>query len=150
LNHWDHECTKPKTSDIKQAQAHAASLEDKEAAAQNAYDNLCDEMLDSTTETEDLMDFSSESESEQDFHKAPKSHTATISSTEPLAGSQESQGSLGGCYGSWHDCHNHKKTLISLNQEFHTCDIGLAKFGSMDNYILNFVSFSSFPLSFGF
>jgi hypothetical protein len=71
-------------------------LEDEEAAAQNAYDDLCDEILDSTTETEDLMEFSSESESEQDFHKAPKSHTATTSSTEPLAGSQESQGSLGG------------------------------------------------------
>jgi hypothetical protein len=96
LNHWDRECTKPKTSDIKQAQAHATSLEDEEAAAQNAYDDLCDEILDSATETEDLMDFSNESESEQDFHKAPKSHTATTSSTKPLAGSQESQGSLGG------------------------------------------------------
>jgi hypothetical protein len=96
LNHWDRECTKPKTSDIKQAQAHAASLEDEEAATQNAYDDLCDEILDSATEVEDLMDISSESESEQDFHKAPKSHTATTSSTKPSAGSQESQGNLGG------------------------------------------------------
>jgi hypothetical protein len=70
-------------------------LEDEKAAAQNAYDDLCDEILDSATEVEDLMDFSSGSESEQGFHKAPKSHTVTTSSTEPLAGPQESQSSLG-------------------------------------------------------
>jgi hypothetical protein len=141
LNHWDRKCTKPKTSDIKQAQVHAASLEDEEAAAQNAYDDLYDEILDSTTETEDLMDFSSESESEQDFHKAPKSHTVTTSSTEPLAGSQESQGSLGGTSVTQED-----SLLIDLGMQALTTEVlsGMVNSNFVKNTLVHLPSRKAF------
>jgi hypothetical protein len=141
LNHWDHECTKPKTSDIKQAQAHAASLEDEEAATQNAYDDLCDKILDNTTETEDLMDFSSESESEQVFHKAPKSHTATTSSIEPLPGSQESQSSLGGISVNQED-----PLLIDLGMQAPTTEVvsGMVNSNFVKNTIVHLPSRKAF------
>jgi hypothetical protein len=71
---------------------------------------------------------------------APTPHISyTEGPSRPSAGYRPSSLGWTRCYGSWHDCHNQKKTLISLNQEFYTCDICLVKFGSMDNYILNFV-----------
>jgi hypothetical protein len=64
------------------------------------------------------MDFSSESESEQDSHKAPKSHTVTTSSKEPPAGSQESQSNLGVTLVSQED-----SLLIDLGMQAQTTEV---------------------------
>jgi hypothetical protein len=75
------------------------------------------------------------------FIRPPKSHTATTSSTEPLAGSQESQSSLGGTSVNQED-----SLLIDLGMQAPTTEVlsGMVNSNFFKNTLIHLPSRKAF------